>query len=302
MILGNVELGINTVFTSLCDGTLCYYEAEDGLGLADVERFVERGPQQDGDTDAGFRLGARTVNLVLRLVGVGDSDLAATVDLDAKRARLFRLLRPRSRALQLRYTLASGAVRQLDVHLAAAIPLPSKDTVGLSVKAGVAFRANDPMFYDPTAQAVTFGLSVGGTGFTVPTAVPTPIGSSALNQVRTLINTGHVTAWPVIRIVGPVANPVLTQLTTGDVLDFTGTTIAAGDYYQLDLRTGAKTVVDSAGMNRIAQLSDSSALATWALLADDDAPLGANDVQFAGTGLSTASQVYLTWFNRYLGI
>jgi hypothetical protein len=91
-------------------------------------------------------------------------------------------------------------------------------------------------------------------------------------------------------------------VTTGEVLDFTGTTIGAGEWYELDLRYGYKTVLDNSGANVVSDLSSDSDLATWHLATDPEAAGGINSITVTGSAVTEATSVHLVWFERYLGI
>ena len=91
----------------------------------------------------------------------------------------------------------------------------------------------------------------------------TTVVSLAINDTTTIQYNGQVPAEPIISIVGPITNPVLTQGSTGKKIDFTGTTIASGNNYQIDTRYGYKTVFDGSSVNRIANLTKDSDFADF---------------------------------------
>ncbi len=270
---------------------------EDGLAMQAVRRLTERSAQQHGETDRGFLLDPRLVNLVVEIF---------PADFDGfwqARAQLMSYLAPyNSPALELE--LSNGALRRLDCHFIGDIAAGSKDRHFIAQKVGLTLRAPDPSWYDPTAAAVTFALGGGGgSGFVVPTPVPTEIGASTISQTTAVNYTGSWHTNPIIRITGPITNPVLTNLSTDEKLDFTGTTIAAGDYYDVDTRYGRKSVVDSNGDNQISKLTTASDLGTFHIAAASaEVPGGVNSLQLAGSSVTTATKVEVTYFNRYLGI
>lgn len=57
----------------------------------------------------------------------------------------------------------------------------------------------------------------------------------------TVVNAGNTDAYPLIRIYGPVTEPVLDNNTQGKSLAFTGLTLVAGEYLEIDTR--AKTIL-----------------------------------------------------------
>lgn len=283
----------------LSDGAVRYHIANDGLGMAPVERLTERGPLQDGETAIGFRLTARTINLVLVIDGTDEAGYFT------QRNALLNIFKPRTTPIKLRFTLPDASIRQIDTYYVNGMGLSSADKGAFgpySHKVGFQLVAPDPTWYDPTTIAVNFGITAASGTFAVPLAVPISVGSSTLNQTTTVTYTGTWKTFPTVTIYGPVANPVITNETTGDKLDFTGTTIANGDYFVIDTRYGYKTVVDSTGTNKIATLTDDSDLATFSLEADPDAPNGVNSISVTGSSANTTTAVYLSYFNRYVGL
>jgi hypothetical protein len=263
-----------------------------------MHRISERGPMQHGNSDVGFRLDPRTVKLVL---GVDPTTLG---DQYTRRATLLSLFGPRTAAIPVRWTLPDGSYRQLDCHYLGDMRFETRAGEGYLLKVAVTLGANDPSFYDPTGAALTFALGGGAGTFAVPTPVPTDVGASTIDQSTALTYAGSWLCYPhLVRITGPITDAVVTNSTTGDKLDFTGTTIAAGDHYDIDCRYGRKTVVDAAGANQIATLTTDSDLATWHISADPDvAPGGINSIRVTGSAASTATKVEISYYNRYLGI
>jgi hypothetical protein len=269
---------------------------DEGLGMAPLHRIIERGPQQHGDTDLGFRLDARQIKLVVGVFGTDDADYWNA------RTELLQVFAPSDDPVQLCFTLPNGAVRQIDTFVAGDFQLGSKDRTRLAHKVGIVLRCPDPTFYDPTMLSLTYGVSGATAGFTVPMAVPTGIGSTTINTIQTITYQGSWRDFPFIRVKGPITSPVVWNVTTDERLDFTGTTISAGDYYDIDCRYGYKTVVDAAGVNRIDKLISTNDLNTFHLAPHPEATSGGNDIRVTGTSITNATEVYIQYFHRYLGI
>ena len=267
------------------------------LGHAPLERHTERGPNQHGDTDTGFRLLPRVFSIVVMLRGE-DAD-----EVFSERARLIRIFKTSRVQLALRFTFEDGSQRQIDCVTVGGLDLRRDGKAGKTQKTAVMLRAANPLFYDPVSSgAVTINLGGGSGGFTIPTPVPTSVGSSTADASQALTYDGTWESNPVIRITGPITSPVITNETTGDVLDFTGTTISAGSYYDIDTRYGYKTVYSESGVNKISTLLDTSDLATFALQPDPDAADGINVISVTGTGTNADTRVDLTFFDWYVGI
>lgn len=284
---------INGVTYSLDDGTYCYFVDHDGLGMLPIHRLSSRGPMQHGDTDRGYRADPRVFRLVLYI------DADNQLDWFTKRETLMSIFSP-DRLISIRFVVGTYT-RQIDCYYLGDMSMSGADKVGsYGQKVSVTLRAPDPTFYDPiAANAETFPLSL---GMSVPTAVPTALDGATINEARTIAYTGNWRDYPIVRITGPITNPVLTNLTTNEKLDFTGITISAGDYYLIDCRYGYKTVVNAAGTSKIADLTTDSDLATFHLASTLESPGGINDMKITGSAITNAAAVNVTYNNRYLGL
>ena len=281
------------VETALTDEAPFWVESIEGADAAPLHRLLERGPQQHGDSDAGFRLDPREIELVIGFRTTGLSD--------ASRRSLLAPFKPRNTAGIFRAALDTGLVLQIDWH-AARGPLMPRRGRDLDVqRAAVVLRCADPRFYDPDQHAVDFGLGGGGDAFEVPLTVPVEVGASTLDQSIVITYAGDLLEHPTVIVTGPIDDCVITNETTGETLDFTGLSLGAGETRTLDLRYGYKTVVDELGANALADLTDASDLATFHLAADPDAPGGNNSLRVTGSAVTTATAVRMRYYDRYSG-
>jgi len=294
---------------------LFWQEHSDGWGLPPMHRFTSRGPQQHGETNIDFRLDPRIINLVGGTVRDTQSSIA-----DARR-RLMGIFKPSNAAILLRWDLANGSVRQIDAFYSDGMSLPlghvtagrvsSQNQSGqtplygeaLYQRTAIELVCPDPTFYDPTAHVVTITNTSFGSGLTVPMPVPFSIGASSMNVSQAIAYDGDWLAYPVLRLIGPLTDPVIRNTTTGEVLDFTGATINAGDYWDIDLGYAAKTVTDAAGTSQIGALVDGSDLATFHLAATPtaDAPYS-NTLTLVAGGANSVSSLRVTYYSRFIGL
>ena len=287
---------VDGVATSLSDGSLCRLEGWDGLGLADIHRLASRGPLQQGDTDEGYRRDPRFPTLTLGVVGSTPAEMAA------RRATLMGLLKPGSSAAILEFEREDGVTRRIDVQYSGGANAPSANKRPVYHRVGAVFKAPDPTFYDETGEAVTFAVSGGGDGLQIPMEVPFGVGSDVIDQSTPVTYTGTAETYPFIRVVGPVDDVVITNQTSGAKLDFTGVSIDPGDYRDIDLGWGRKTVVDSLGANKVSELTDDSDLTSFCLLPAPDAPSGINALHVGGSNATGATAITLQYFNRYASL
>lgn len=116
-----------------------------------------------------------------------------------------------------------------------------------------------------------------------------------------IVYPGDWQEYPVIRIDGPISDPVLTNASTGETLDFTGYTIGSGDYYEIDTRYGYKAIRNSGGDNKIGQMSSDSDLETFHLAPDQEVAGGVNILSLSGTATGSSTGVAIYHYNRYTG-
>jgi hypothetical protein len=97
----------------------------------------------------------------------------------------------------------------------------------------------------------------------------------------------------------------LTDLTITDALNHVisfDTPIPAGTYVSIDLKYGAKTVIDQDGVNRFAWLDINSDLINWALYPAPYVLGGNNTISVSATGTDGASSVSMNWIPRFIGV
>lgn len=259
------------------------YLGDQGFGLAPLHRITTRGPLQHGDSDIDYRLDPRIIQIPLVAKNASSDGPMATHY--AIRNALLQIFNPLyTGVLRVRIGTIDASVATMQEYFINVRVLGGLtfdvDPVDYHVRTVVQLRADDPTWYE--------GSPLGGP--LVLTYFDANIGAS---QVLTI--GGNWPAFPIIRVNGPITNPSITNSTTGQVIAITAT-IGAGAYFDIDLSYGKKTVYDNLGVNRIATVSATSDLATWALNP------GANTISVTGTGTTAASDLTFTFYNRYTGI
>ena len=268
-----------------------------GLGLPPVRRIKERGPLQHGATDVGFLLDERMLNLALLITG---STLAAV---DEYRDDLAEILKPLSSTpIKLRVTRDDSSVRQIDCYTTGIVDFPNTlgERIGASQMVVAQFEAAYPIWYDPELVNI-FVTNAGGNGYLIPLDVPVLYTTgSAINRLVSLTYAGKWEVYPKIYATGPATDLVITNETTGDVLDFTGHSIAGGDTYEIDLRYGYKTITDQTGTRKNSALTDDSDLATWRIVPTPTAAGGVNDIRVeVASGVTNATQIRMEYNDQY---
>jgi hypothetical protein len=293
----SIELIRGSSTFSLTDGTYCVCESMQGIGPMPIRRVLEQGPLQHGATDRGFRADRRLIRLMLRF------QVGNTSDYWNRRKQINALLEPTVGLSQLRFDLGNGDRRQVDVSMQGAVMDSVAQDAGVQ-RVPVDFVCPNPAFYDPNGRAVTFGIDYSSLSFQIPMEIPLGIGqTSDVDVLNTVQYGGSWRSYPYrIRIQGPITDCVITNVATGEKLDFTGVTIAGSDWRDVDLRYSYKTVKDSTNANKIEDLTDDSDLTSWHLATRREVPGGDNTLTVTGTGATTETEVYVSYHEYYNGI
>ena len=292
-----VDIIVGSEVYSFYDGVDFVIQDEDGFGLPPSHLITERSPLQHGVTVRDFRLDPRIIFLGAWGIGKTESDHYE------RRDQLIKALKLSTIANQLRYTLTNGTRRQIDFFYMSGLSFSTGTRRMYHQKSLVSLYCPDPLFYDPDAFALTFAQVGGASNFEIPHPVPHIVGSEAsLSETKQVSYSGSWLSYPhLIRIYGPITDPVITNTTIDKKLDFTGTTISNGDYYDIDLRFGHKTIVDSNGTKKIADLTDDSDLADWFIGHDPEVPGGDNSISATGTSVGSATKIEIAFTEKFIG-
>lgn len=135
-VLGGTTVNLN-------NGNPFFLLEATGVGAASVRRVTTQGPVQRGDSDKGYRLAPRDVELKIGFRAATDAAL------DAHRDTLTTLFRPLTlTSVNLRVTRDDGGIRQLDCFTTSLqIPLVKEHRPGHLHVATVHLRAAEPAYY-----------------------------------------------------------------------------------------------------------------------------------------------------------
>lgn len=323
-----------------------YLSEIDGLGIADTDRLFQKSPQQLGVTDLGFDIDAR--NLLCTWVAMADTN----PNLWRLKETFHGIFRPRvsDDPTQLIFGFPDGTLRAADVHLQGMANFPPDGRLdGKTHRIAVVLRAEDSRLYDPRRRSLSFQVAqvapgweirnpdplaspINNLGWEIETVPPTAqdgwhIGGSFIYATQTFLYANGSLAsdieYPVIRMNGPIEQPVITNLTTVEKLDFTdegGLIIPAGEWVEIDLRfRSGKTIKRQDGTFVDQFLTDDSNLDTFHLSYNTElvpntsiAPAGAidptkkrsdgtNTILVKAEGADNLSSIEIFWYDRYIG-
>lgn len=163
------------------------------------------------------------------------------------------------------------------------LPLDVEYVVGRKASAALLFEATDPRVYDNAESTASTGVTTSTGGLTFPLTFPLDFGGTGTSGLVDLTNSGNFTTPWQARIDGPVTNPKIENVTTGQQLEF-ALTVAAGEWITVD--SDLRLVLLNGTSSRYSSLTAASSW--W------DLPAGTTQCRFSGT-TAGAPSVTFTW-------
>jgi hypothetical protein len=223
-----------------------YSRASLDIGFPTVRAVSQGRPDADGEDDTTQHHGAAAVTLELLLVPRPRIGRTLTGLLDALRPFCHPAARP---YLEVERDGTQWRIRLRAEQGSAPLTSPGHQKVQLGWRApdGVMESLAEEM---GTADAVP--TDEGGFAFDLAFDLIFPA-SSAVGSV-TVFNRGSTAVRPLLRLYGPCTDPRVENQTTGERLVFTGLTIAAGDWLEIDCRDSTARLNGLASQSRLSRL------------------------------------------------
>ena len=234
---------------------------------------------------------------------VWDSASSNRSDMWDEHQTFIAAMKPYSDAGTLRKTLPDGTYYDLSVRINSGLTFKADEQIAAATQRyAIQFIAYDPVWNKQPQATHTVTLAE-LSELEYPITFPITFGSDIVDDTDTVTTSGTWKAYPVITITGPITAPIISNNTTDEKLDFTGTTVASGDTYTIDLTAGTKTVVDASSVNKIGDLTTDSDLGTWHLAAAPDATSGNNVIRVQGNAaVAGTTSIVIAWYNRFVGL
>jgi hypothetical protein len=161
----------------------------------------------------------------------------------------------------------------------------------------IGLRMSDPRFYDPTPVAQDTASIIATTGLVLPVVAPFVIPSSGAAAGTVVVtNPGNTDADPVVDIYGPITDPVLTDLTLGRTLVFTGVTLGSTDFIRANFATRQVLFQGTSDYR-----SSWDALASsWWDPGQPGLPPGNTTVQLGGTLMANPAHAHVVFSPAYI--
>jgi hypothetical protein len=261
--------------------------SEEGLGMADTNDITQQGPFQDGETLLDSFLKPRVIQFIVR------ANTRCYEQYYKERALYLDALRPNRGQGVLRALLPGNIRRDIKVKVQQGPDFEKAANRGWdewSFSTMVRFIAYDPTFYDPQQKSLlidAFG------GFVFPITFPLTIVDYVNNVL--LAYPGTFKTSPVFTFTGPMITCVITNETTGDVLQIIYP-MDVGEVVQLDLAYGNISIVNNYGVDLMQYLTLASNITTFHLTP------GVNELRFEATGTGATSRINMAWYDRYIGL
>lgn len=153
------------------------------------------------------------------------------------------------------------------------------------------FYCGFPYFLKQAQSTQSFNIPAGG-GVVVPFIVPVTLAGST-GGVETLTNNGTAETYPLLTLSGPLTNPVIQNITTGEFIAI-NVTLQPGDVLIIDMTPPLPTVVLNDSQDLIANISDTSDF--WYL------DVGANIIKLSSSNNADTGTVLVAWNDAFLGM
>ncbi len=272
-----------------------------GFGLPPVQNFTQNMPYLHGSKFLGYKLQPRSVKITHQ----SEAAESGKAGYWALRALILDTMRyNRGGNGTLRKIYDDGTIRDLAVYVSSGLTLDEGKPISAGckwhIRDAVEFIAYDPIFFNPTNQAITFTPSV-NTDLVFPITFPITFGEGTITDSYELTYTGSWLTYPVMTIRGPIDGPIITNETINEsiALDYT---VADGEEVVIDLSHGAKTVVNTSDVNLIGTVTPDSDLGTFRIDCDPAVPGGVNNFAVSGGGTNANTRIKIEYYIRYIGI
>ena len=152
----------------------------------------------------------------------------------------------------------------------------------------VEMKTDYPFLQSNSQKSENISIFAGG-GWAIPFGIPFDMSAGSVTDVS-VENEGNYRAYPILRIYGELSNPVITNTTTGEVMNVSGDLATAADYLEID--TFKRTVLlYPAGSNARSMVSGDFITLQK----------GINNIRLSN-GSSTDGKLVLSFRDHYVGI
>jgi len=252
-------------------------------GLPGIRNQDDNRGYQDGMFSGRDFLGGRMISITFQTFATSGGNSAQT-NFNLIQAKL---LPQTSGTTPLYFILPPSGEQFVNARVRALRTSVDPDYTYGMITSQVEFFCPDPNYYDSTQQSASLSVSV-APGRTYNRTYNLVYGFGSYTSLTNVVNSGWATTYPVITITGPITNPTLGNVTTGNYLNLSGT-ITNTDTLVIDTQNRLITLNGASARNLLST-------GTWF-----DAPAGTSQYYLTGStttaGLTAAT---VTWYNAYI--
>jgi tail protein len=218
-------------------------------------------------------------------------------EIELARREITNICNPLNGIITMKVTLNTGKTYNRDITFIAAPSFPTgfENRNAQWQKVVLNFEANNPFWYSDTTITETFQQAIPLFEFPFEMSDAAPIEFGTLTPTKMVENDGQVDAPVMITIVGSCINPIIENVTTGEMIRFKSLTMDANDILEIDTTFGQKKVILNGVENAFNKLDFSTTFFNL--------KIGENEIDFRDDTLVTPEAViYFTYRNSYITI
>lgn len=257
-----------------------------GLGEVEADIQMQKAPYQDGSTLTDTTLEPRYIDIEIKIVGEDN------LDTETKRRKVTSIFNPRLKEGTLRYISDSG-IREIKAVAASLPHFPdgTENRKATSQKALIQLIAPDPHWKDIIAENYKLEDFVSNFRF----SFHFPVRFATRGDSKLLINKGDVPTPIRVEFRGPVTNPRITNLTTGEFIKV-----------NREIPIGFKLILDTSfGNKRVEIVGPDGAVSNAFHYIDLESTFFSLDVgetKFSFITEGGNPEVYVEYKHRYLSV
>lgn len=218
-------------------------------------------------------------------------------EIEEARREITNICNPLNGIVTMKIVLNSGKTYNRDITFLAAPSFPTgfENRNRDWQKVLLSFEANNPFWYEDKTITQTFQQAVPLFEFPFEMSDAAPVEFGTLIPTKLVENEGQVEAPVMIKIIGSCINPIIENVTTGEMIRFKTLTMDSDDVLEIDTTFGQKKVILNEVENVFNRLDFSSTFFNL--------KIGENEIDFRDDTLITPDAViYFTYRNLYITI
>ncbi|MBT2390689.1 phage tail family protein [Streptomyces sp. ISL-1] len=275
----------------------------EGLGSPATRPQDVDNPAGDGTYPGRDFYGPRTIRMEAGIKTPGDptaaADLLACLELalDDPAART----RPEGRAV-LRGRWPGHRTRRLYGRLRRMEATNTTNAINGWIPLDIEFAALDPRWHDDELSQLTLRLDQAAThepdsrSISAPLCAPTDCDrADPDDRPGWITNRGNVSAWPSLRVHGPVSHPRIWNTVTRRVLEL-GLSLRAGEWVEMETRPGTRWALRNGTVNVAGDLTPESRLDHFTI------PKGRSEIGWSADDPTGTGRLEVSWRSAYTAL